>query len=314
MRSPSSFALAFLPERKLAERLQQLAGRRLYQEICRPKKWLFDDRVKEEESALAKLQLGPVRSLGEMQDMYAATVVVPTKAEVDDAIAAIESDMPGAEVVERRRPRPETFLYDDVHMVAQLGDRAAGLARGVQVRRFEIQIRTGLQYAWWRATHDVLYKGNAPNWQLQRVAGQVRAALELLDAHLADLRGAARLQGEPDPEDPEFAVVAGWLDRWPEARRPDDVRRFYLAVRDLSKAADVSVTDVGGLLESDMARSLVATEDVTPFQAVLGTVVDGYGANIVDRLRSNRYVLVTPELELACAATASITAARRVEL
>src|SRR4051812_41557760 len=111
MRSPTSFALAFLPHRVLGEKLADLAGARLQLDICQRHEWLFAHRVKREESALAKLQMGPVSSLSEMADIYAATIVVPTKAEVSDALAAVRTLFPGAEVVPRRRPRAETFLY-----------------------------------------------------------------------------------------------------------------------------------------------------------------------------------------------------------
>src|SRR4051812_26354078 len=122
MRSPASFALAYLPHRVLGEELERIAGPRLQLEICKPNEWLFSGRVKSEESALAKLQLGPVKSLSEMQDIYATTIVVPTKAEVGAAINAVQAVFPGAEVVPRRRPRAETFIYDDTHVVAEMGD------------------------------------------------------------------------------------------------------------------------------------------------------------------------------------------------
>src|SRR5205085_494883 len=146
---------------------------------------------KSEESALAKLQLSPVPALSEMHDLYGTTVVVPTTAQIPDAVEAISAEFPGATKVARRRPRAETFMYDDTHVLAQLGSRAAGLNDAIKHRKFEIQVKSGLQYAWWRATHDVLYKGAERSWRLSRVAGQIRAALELLDTQLGNLRGSA---------------------------------------------------------------------------------------------------------------------------
>lgn len=316
MRSPTSFALAYLPHRALGEKLEQLAGPRLQLEVCDENEWLFTDRVKKEESALAKLELGPVKSLSDMADIYATTIVVPTKAEVPGAVAAVRRVFPDAQVVERRRPPAETFVYDDTHMYVSLGSHAAGLEPAIGERKFEVQIKSGLQYAWWRATHDVLYKGAERSWQLSRVAGQVRAALELLDTQLGDLRGSAELAG-PLPAnnaDEEFATIAGWLSRWEEERRPTDISRFVRSVRDVLRAGQLPANTIEALLDDAPGSVLVANPEVTPFQAVLGSAITEKGAALVNRLRGERYVLVSEELIEAAPATAEVAEARRAKL
>jgi len=316
MRVPGSFALAYLRERKTAEELQRVAGSRLNNLLCRPNQWLFDDRVKDEESALAKLELGPVPALESMQDLYAATIVVPTTAEVDDAVGAIEADLPGARVVRRPKGSAEAFAYDDVHVIASLGHQAPGLPRAFQEREFEIQIRTGLQYAWWRATHDVTYKGGARSWRVSRVASQVRASLELLDSVLGDLRGAAGLQAKTaDEVDAAFERVAGWLEGWPEGRRPREATRFVDAVQALSQASGLGLDRLEALLEDGEGRRLAAEEEVTPFQAILGITLSECGPTaLCDLPRRHRFVLVTEELERACPEATRIDPARVVKL
>lgn len=311
---PPSFAVAYWPEEANANELQRFAGDRL-RILCSDEKWLFADRVKSEESALAKLQLGPTPSLSEMHDMYAATIVVPTRAEIDKAVGILEHQLPVVTPVHRRQGVPEAFVYDDLHVLVSLGDSAPGLPGGLQDRLFEVQVRTGLQYAWWRATHEVIYKGGERTWRLQRVASQVRASLEMLDAVLADLRTAATLL---DPtttqEDEVFQEVAGWLDQWTEERRPKDVSRFFRGVAELAKAAGKTTAELGEVLETDVAKSLLAETEVTPFQAVLGAAVAELGDGIVDELEDGRYVLVTDELRRICPPTDTIGAARRAKL
>jgi ppGpp synthetase/RelA/SpoT-type nucleotidyltranferase len=319
MNVPSSFGLAFIEHREIGAEVERLAGARLQGVVCKPNKWLFTDRLKSEESALAKLQMSPVRSLSEMRDLYATTIVVPTRAEIGTAVESVKAAFPDSSVVERRKLRAETFLYDDTHMTARLGDLAAGLPSVVSCREFEIQIKTGLQFAWWRATHEVLYKGAEKSWQLARVAGQTRAALELLDAQLADLRGAAKLQltQADDEVDEDYARIASLLELWSPEQRPEDVTRFVRAVTDLSRVARVPSNELEAAVDS--CAELRRNPEITPLQAVLAGLVTTKGAGFLDRLKGdgNRpaiYVLVTDELVSAVPAVAAVGAERRALL
>jgi ppGpp synthetase/RelA/SpoT-type nucleotidyltranferase len=311
---PTSFALAYRVELAAADELMRIAGQRLYNGVCRPNQWLFDDRVKSDESALSKLLLGPVPSLAEMQDMYAATIVVPTRGELDAATRAVQASLPDSRVVRRRLGDPATFVYDDVHIIARLGTAATGLSPGLREREFEVQIRTGLQYAWWRATHKVIYKGGR-TWPLVRTASQVRASLELLDTVLANLRETARLQQvEADPADAELERLACWLERWDEGRRPADAPRFATAASDLMSAAGTTADEVERLLAEERGADLIADEHIAPLQAVLALLVEAHGAALAEALPRRRYVLVTEELIRVSPATRGIAQARRATL
>lgn len=208
--------------------------------------------------------------------------------------------------VRRRQGAPDRFVYDDLHILVSLGTSAPGLAEGLRARVFEVQIRTGLQYAWWRATHDEIYKGGERTWRLQRVASQVHASLEMLDGVLAHLRTAATLLDESTTdEDTLFADVAGWLDRWPDRRRPVDVSRFVSGASALAKAAGKAPAQLGLVLDGDTGKALLAETDITPFQALLGAAVTEYGAAMVNG--HHQYVLVTEELRRLCPATTAIS-------
>lgn len=308
MLSPPSFRLAFKPHRVTAEELQKIAGARLKTEVCAPNGWLFDDRVKSEESALAKLQFGPVRSLDGMHDLYAATVVVPTPKEVPLAAKAIRASLPGARKT-RRRVRPaNTFEYDDVHLIASLGAEAEGFSPGLRGRKFEVQIHTGLQYAWWRATHDVIYKGSERSWPLIRMASQIRASLELLDATLSDLRGAANLLPPgSDPDDERYGQMVKFLDKWPKEERPKDALRFASSALELTESLDLTLNQLEGSLQGQ----LLEAAGMTPLQAVVGSVASAYGVETLKKLDPKRYILVTEEFEAACPEIRSLPASRR---
>jgi ppGpp synthetase/RelA/SpoT-type nucleotidyltranferase len=309
--SPPSFRLAFKPHRATAAELKKIAGTRIQTDVCAPNGWLFDDRVKSEESALAKLQFGPVRSLGEMNDLYAATVVVPTPKEIPLAVKAIKDSLPDAIRSRRRIGKANTFEYDDVHVIAALGKEAAALSPGLRDRKFEVQIHTGLQYAWWRATHDVIYKGSQRSWQLIRMASQIRASLELLDATLSNLRGAANLlPAATDKDDAQFRESMRWLEKWPDEEKPEDRLRFASSTIELANASDLSLAKIEALLD----QGLISDSGTTPFQAVLGSVVAAHGAGVLEGLKARRYVLVTEAFEAACPTICEVPPSRRATL
>ena len=156
---PGSVAEAYEHQQAILEDVSKFAGGWL-RELCQSSKWLYDERLKEPESAVAKLEAGGSSSLAEMDDLWAATVIVPTLAEVPAATAGILALFTGQQKP-RRSWDARSFPYDDVHVIATLGSKVAPSVAGPEVRgrRFEVQVHTGLQYAWWRATHATLYKG-----------------------------------------------------------------------------------------------------------------------------------------------------------
>jgi hypothetical protein len=249
---------------------------------------------------MAKLEAGSAASLADMQDLWAAIVVVPTTAEVAAAIKGLLATFEGTEKP-RRSTDAQAFPYDDVHVIAQLGNKVSRAVAGDEVRhrRFEVQVHTGLEYAWWRATHDTLYKGGRRDWQTVRVASQARASLELLDAVLGDLHGAGQLQMDRPPEaDPDNLEPAAWLELWRPSDRPHDILRFCETVVGLAGACGLRLADIEAYLHSDEARPLVGERDLTPTQVVVLAVAALVGASLPDRLRkAGRRVLITPEME-----------------
>ena len=237
------------------EAVRDTAASRL-RSLCESKKWLFADRMKNEESALARLQLGDVPSLSALLDFYAAAVIVPTRNHLEAATAEVSALFEVVEVRKERNADPRAFPYDDIHVYVELGSSALSAKDDpIRVKRFEVQVRTGLQYSWWWATHDVIYKGGIQDWRAHRLASQVRANLELLDDILANLEAVAGLQPpRDDPSELDYRLLSELSEEWELTQRPGDIRRFCETALLYSRAADVSVDDLLSELRAPRER------------------------------------------------------------
>ena len=294
---PASFAATYDREIAIAETVRGMAANRM-RVLCADRGWLFEDRLKSIESALAKAESGAVESLSAMLDLYAATIVVPTRTQVTQASEALLVRFEG-EVKERAR-EVTAFPYDDTHIEARLGSRITPPIRPKAVieRPFEIQVRTGTMWSWWRATHDGIYKGGRRDWRTERVAAQARAALELTDALLDDLTGAAALQqARRAPGDARLEEAARLLDLWSAGQRPADVLRFSATALAYTDAAGSTLRSIGERLTA-LPDLLVSRSDITPGQAVMIASAQSSALKHVTELRKKGLLLfITPEME-----------------
>jgi ppGpp synthetase/RelA/SpoT-type nucleotidyltranferase len=303
MQIPPSFEIAFESAISTVEDVQRFARPKL-ELLCRNNSWLFDSRLKTAESALAKIEAEDKR-LEELVDLWAAVVVVPTTQDLSKAAEAVSREFDG-ELKPPRSSNAEAFPYDDLHFIAHLGSKVSKLsmAPAVQSRRFEIQIRTGLQYAWWRATHDQVYKGGPAQidhgWAVRRAAGQARASLELLDGVLNDLVTTAQLRKGHTPSDDAAdnrRIALNWLRLWREEDQPRDVIRFADMSISLLEALGVSLDEVEEVLVSDDSRDVVQRRDITPGQAITIAAIRIAGSFASSRLREANYsIFVTQEM------------------
>jgi ppGpp synthetase/RelA/SpoT-type nucleotidyltranferase len=306
---PSSFQAAYSSEKAILEEVQEVASSRLAA-LCRKNQWLFAERIKSEESTLARLQLGDIHSLSEIVDFYGATVIVPTKNELEAATDAVVNLFDHAEIQKERNTDPRAFPYDDVHVRARLGASATRALDPVRARRFEVQVRTGLQYAWWWATHDVIYKAGAQEWSAHRLASQVRASLELLDDVLANLKKVSELQPDRTTEgEEEFKTTAALLTNWAVEQRPKDVRRFCESSLAYMRAADLTVDELVALVRNDANSDVIGIPGITPAQGVLIVVFRAHSERLVQGMTNDgRRIFASPEMVEACSELAELDA------
>jgi len=317
VRIPESVTRAYEEELALVEPLRRHASTRL-RILAADNSWLFDDRIKSVESALSKLETGR-SSLPEMNDLYAAMLVVPTQKHVAPASDAILRSFSG-QIRPARPVEASSFVYDDIHIIATLRGKISPRAvphPAVLDRPFEIQIHTGVQYAWWRATHDDIYKGSSPvgrSWAAKRASGQARASLELVDGVLADFEAAARLQKTMSSYDDEAGEgVRAWLQYWPRSRRPADEIRFASTAAAIAVAAGVDQDSITQKLAVGDLEPFIAAAELTPIQVVLIACHLIAGRAMFPNLAAaQQRVLITGELLAAYPALSALPYEQRV--
>lgn len=300
MNIPESVIRAYETEMTLIEPVRHFASSRL-RLLANNNSWLFDDRVKSIESALSKMEADG-KPLSDIHDLYAAMIVVPTHNHVESAVKAVVGAF-SAEVRPRRSSDASSFVYDDIHIIASLRDKVSPRVvphPSCLDRRFEIQIHTGVQYAWWRATHDSLYKGSSEtgrSWAAKRASGQARAALELIDGVMADFETAASLQTITHSVQDPGESVRSWLFLWPKRSRPADELRFTDTVVEACKIAGIELGEVEKALFSGSVDDLIANVELTPIQIVLIVCHKIRGDALFGSLKqSGRKVLITEEM------------------
>ena len=149
------------------------------------KGFAFLGRLKETASVAEKIETGRYRSWAALDDLYACSLVVPT---LDHETATVEflRDRFDCIAVKSRgslQKDPAVFRFDSTRFIGRVGKRLIPQAtQDVLEMLFEVQVRTAFEHAWLSTTHALAYKGGKVDWRRLRLAAQLKASVEQLDA------------------------------------------------------------------------------------------------------------------------------------
>ncbi len=127
-----------------------------------------------------------------IDDFYACTIVVPNLKAVLEAIQLVKElldvhdEKPGSQTF----ARPTSFDFDSVRLSCRLKQSVA--PKPYHSHSFEVQIKTLLEHAWSKATHDFSYKGGEVSWARERLAAQIKAVLDNVDLSINELEETAK--------------------------------------------------------------------------------------------------------------------------
>lgn len=150
-------------------------------DYCSKQGFAFIDRIKTVDSLAEKIETGRYSSWSDVDDFYAATIIIPDLGTEKAVIEYLQTTFKQIELRKRGNTKksPDVFRFDNTRLICtyiQIGEQTE-----LSNIRFEIQIKTAFEHAWSVATHSLVYKTNTIDWKLLRIAAQLKSSVEQLD-------------------------------------------------------------------------------------------------------------------------------------
>lgn len=155
---------------------------------CDQQRYLFSDRNKELDSLSEKLDTGRYAKWSEIDDLYACTIVVPTVSHEPAVLEFLNAAFDPITLRGRNQTSkaPDVFRFDSTRLIARVPEPLGlTMTPGVSNIMFEIQVQTVFEYAWSVVTHDLVYKPDDVDWRKERLAAQLKAAVEQIELVIA---------------------------------------------------------------------------------------------------------------------------------
>jgi ppGpp synthetase/RelA/SpoT-type nucleotidyltranferase len=269
----------------------------------------FTGRIKTVDSVAEKIEMGRYPRFSEIDDLVGFIFVIPT-ATVEEQVR--EFCRATFEVIAIRDKRtaqkaPDVFRYDSTRVIARArrpADLVDRLIPSIYDYLFEIQVRTAFEHAWSVATHDLVYKTKSVDWKRIRLAAQLKASSEGLDAAVAAFEHLAHAIDEsPWSRVSEQLEVSSYIadlfdgNRVPGTLKPTNISRFCENFCTLVRAIRPTHS-VGDLLKriDDMLNQMQpdgVPVSLSLYQLFLGIICEQGLIGSVQNLSCH----ITPELQ-----------------
>ena len=270
--------------------------------------WFFYSRLKSLESFALKVESGRVQDPNKLEDFFACTVVVSTTSQIEDAERLV---LEFFDLSYRKPPddslthkASSSFSFDDLRLYVVRRPPTSGRRPYLDGLVFEVQIKTTLQHAWSRATHDLIYKSNSISWPLERIAYQVKAMLEHAEVAISEANRLADADWVSKQDRRTIAVVQlieKLRNIWGDERLPNDVKRLAEALLALFGAADLQIDRFDDIIDAERRRVGLLPRDLSPYaftlQAVANFDIDNFRRKF-NRRHIRTSVLVHTDMDL----------------
>ena len=245
------------------------------------RRWFFFSRLKSLESFALKVESGRVQNPNKMEDFFACTIVVATTAQIEDAERLVLEYFD----LSYRRPHDDSFThkasssfaFDDLRLYVARRAPVSGRRPELNGLVFEVQIKTTLQHAWSRATHDLIYKSNTISWPLERIAYQVKAMLEHAEVAITEANRLADAAGVSKQDRQTISVlqlIEKLRNTWGDERLPEDVKRLAEALLALFRAAGMEIDRFNDIIDAEKRRIGLLPQDLSPYAFTLQAVAN----------------------------------------
>jgi ppGpp synthetase/RelA/SpoT-type nucleotidyltranferase len=182
---------------------------------CEQTGFAYVGRIKAQESLAEKIETGRFSSWSMLDDLFACCIVIPTLGDEAAVLDFLRSEF--VEVACRQRASsskdPAVFRFDATRFIGRLsGDRLPMVSHDILEVSFEIQTRTAFEHAWSVTTHALAYKSGIVDWRHDRLAAQLKAAVEQLDQVVLGFEQSAQFISE---------------QRWPAVQSKRYIQEFF---------------------------------------------------------------------------------------
>lgn len=273
-------------------------------------------RVKPKESLMAKIEKEGYRNpIDDIEDLVACRLIVKSNTDIEGIIEKIKQVF-NIERWNFRSYRPSEFIYDDIQLILTFKDSPFISNKEILGKKFELQIRTGLQDALAEALREETYKTDVITWQKERTASELRANLELVDLVLSDFLKIVSIQEEKDykPYQQRNEIVELLKDVWSPEKLPEDLRRASIIIEEYLKLAGASVEELSSLLSLNKHSHTVNAVSITPCQIILIVLFLEKAAFLRNVRKENRCLLITREMIDMCPKLEQIDPSCRVSI
>jgi ppGpp synthetase/RelA/SpoT-type nucleotidyltranferase len=275
-----------------------------------------DARIKPKESLMAKIEKeGCMNPANEIGDLVACRLITRSSSSINVILEKIE-EIFNIEEKNIRNYRPNEFIYDDIQLVLNFKDNPLISNKEILGKKFELQIRTGLQDALAEVIRNETYKTDVLTWQKERTAGELRANLELVDAILSDFVKVSTIQEEKDykPYQRRNEIITLLKSVWSKEKLPEDLRRASIIIEEYLRLAEVKLEDLVDWLNDEKYSYVVNAMSITPCQIIMIILSLEKSVFLTNVKKENRYILVTDEMIDVCSELSKIEQSYRVNL
>lgn len=274
-------------------------------------------RIKPKESLIAKVEKeGYKNPADEVEDLVACRLIVKSNSDIAGILEKIKEIFN----IERQNFRtyrsPREFIYDDIQLILSFKDSPFLSNKEILGKKFELQIRTGLENVLAEVVRKETYKTDILTWQKERTASELRANLELVDLILSDFLTVAAIQEEKDyePYQRRNKIIKLLKDVWSTEKLPEDLRRASIIIENYLKLAEAKVEDLSNWLNLSKYTNIVMAVSITPCQIILIILFLEKGAFIKNVRKENRCLLITDEMIDICPELKKIDSSCRVNI
>lgn len=268
----------------------------------------FNSRIKSMESVYLKAQKENYKfPLKEIDDFLACEVIVLNLADIYKVKQRVIPFFEYEEGENQGSDDPKSFAYNDTRLYLKLKDSPLRPDKSVLEMKFELQIKTFLQFAWQKAGHDVIYKPKIISYGYERVFYQVKALLELADNILSQIDQAAKIltdNGESSKDDTyqvNIKKIIDLMERYfDHLQFSNDHRRTANIVNKYLTVANKDVNELDLILQDAKSNFNPIFDHLTisPADKVFILLFEKYKGDMLGRLAAGRNkVLITSEME-----------------